>query len=83
LHSRCDAVMTVSVIVPAYNGERWIRDQLTALSKQTYTGEWELIVADNGSTDDTRAIAASWADRFAAFRLLDASGGRGPAHNRN
>jgi GT2 family glycosyltransferase len=75
--------MTVSVIVPTFNAARWISDQLAALSEQTYSSEWELIVADNGSTDDTRAVARSWKHAFPELRILDASGGRGPAHNRN
>jgi GT2 family glycosyltransferase len=75
--------MTVSVIVPTLNVERWIRDQLGALSQQVFPDDWELLVADSGSTDNTRAIVASWADRFPAFRLLDASGGLGPARGRN
>jgi glycosyltransferase involved in cell wall biosynthesis len=75
--------MTVSVIMPAFNGGRWIGDQLTALAAQTYTGEWELIVADNGSTDDTCAIAARWADRFPSLRIIDASSVRGVSHARN
>jgi len=75
--------MTVSVIVPTFNGERWIGDQLAALAEQTYAGVWELIVADNGSTDDTRCVAAQWAHRFPRFQLIDASGVRGQSHARN
>jgi len=75
--------MTVSVIVPTFNAEKWINDQLAALATQAYAGWWELIVADNGSTDGTRAIAARWEPRFPAFRLLDASHVRGASHARN
>jgi GT2 family glycosyltransferase len=76
-------VMTVSVIVPTFNGGPWILEQLAALSKQAYAGEWELIVADNGSTDDTRALASSVRQAFPKFRLLDASDVRGQSHARN
>jgi glycosyltransferase involved in cell wall biosynthesis len=76
-------VMTVSVIVPTFNGGPWILEQLAALSKQTYAGEWDLIIADNGSTDDTRSLAASARQRFVAFRLLDASDVRGQSYARN
>jgi glycosyltransferase involved in cell wall biosynthesis len=75
--------MTVTVVVPTFNAARWIGDQLAALSEQAYSSEWELIVADNGSADDTCAIARSWEHAFPGLRILDASGGRGPAHNRN
>ena len=76
-------VMTVSVIVPTFNGGRWILEQLAALSNQTYAGEWELIIADNGSRDETFSLAASARQRFPAFRLLDASDVRGQSHARN
>jgi glycosyltransferase involved in cell wall biosynthesis len=75
--------MTVSVIMPTRNGQQWIGEQLEALSEQTFAGEWELIVADNGSTDDTRALVESWRDRFAGFRVLDVSEVRGQSHARN
>jgi len=75
--------MTVSVILPTFNAERWIGDQIAALSEQEYTGEWELIVADNGSTDDTRAVALSLRRRFPRFQLVDASGARRASRARN
>ena len=75
--------MTVSVILPTFNVERWIPDQLAALADQICACEWELVIADNGSTDDTRIIALGFERRFARFKLVDASGARGPAHARN
>ena len=75
--------MTVSVIVPTFNGGPWIREQLAALSNQTYAGDWELVVGDNGSTDETRALLESWRHRFPRLRLIDASEVRGQSHARN
>ena len=75
--------MTVSVILPTFNAERWISDQLEALAAQNYEGEWELIVADNGSTDDTRSVALSSRSRFPRWNLIEASGVRRPSHARN
>ncbi len=49
----------VSVIVPVFNGEAWIDDCLSALRGQLYPADrYEIIVVDNGSTDDTRSIVA-------------------------
>ena len=45
------ARVDVSVIIPARNAAKWIGEQLGALSRQTFDGEWEVIVVDNGSTD--------------------------------
>jgi glycosyltransferase involved in cell wall biosynthesis len=75
--------MTVSVILPTFNAERWIPDQLEALAAQIYPDEWELIVADNGSTDSTRDVTLSSRSRFSRLTVIDASGVRGPAHARN
>jgi hypothetical protein len=46
----------VSVLVPAYNGDAFLRDALRSVVRQTATS-WEAIVVDDGSTDDTSAIA--------------------------
>jgi glycosyltransferase involved in cell wall biosynthesis len=51
----------VSICVPAYNAERWIAAALESALAQTYA-EFELVVADNGSTDATREIAQAFAD---------------------
>jgi glycosyltransferase involved in cell wall biosynthesis len=52
--------------------------QLAALEAQTYQGAWEVVVADNGSTDGTPRLAASWSDRL-ALRVVYA--GRRPGIN--
>jgi len=59
----------VSVIIPLWNGERWIRPCLTALAAQTTkaTLALEVIVVDNGSHDASPAIVA---DEFPDARLL-------------
>jgi glycosyltransferase involved in cell wall biosynthesis len=75
--------MTVSVILPTLNAERWILDQLAALAAQNCPDEWELIVADNGSTDNTRTVALSSRSRFPRFHLIDASSVLRPSHARN
>lgn len=50
---------TVSVIVPAYNEQRWIGACLGSLSAQTHP-DYELIVVDDGSTDSTAEIASTY-----------------------
>jgi glycosyltransferase involved in cell wall biosynthesis len=71
----------VSVIIPAYNESVRIDRQLSALAAQRYD-DWEVIVGDNGSTDDTAACARSWDDRL-PLRVVDASRRRGAAAARN
>jgi peptidoglycan-N-acetylglucosamine deacetylase len=48
---------TFSVIIPAYNEEEYIANSLKFLKKQDYQGEFEIIVVNNASTDNTAAIA--------------------------
>jgi glycosyltransferase involved in cell wall biosynthesis len=62
----------VSVLIPARNVEAFIGEQLRALSRQDYAGPWEVVVADNGSTDGTRAVIESWRDRLPAVTVVDA-----------
>src|SRR5947207_2276441 len=45
----------VSVIIPTYNYARFIAEALASVQSQTYSN-WEMIVVDDGSTDDTEAV---------------------------
>jgi glycosyltransferase involved in cell wall biosynthesis len=73
----------VSVIVPVRNGGDTLGLQLEALARQTYEGPWELGVADNGSVDDTREVAARFAGRVPGLRVVDASARPGICVARN
>ena len=54
----------VSVILCTHNGERTLADQLAALARQDYTGNWELVIVNDGSTDASVSIAESWSGRL-------------------
>jgi glycosyltransferase involved in cell wall biosynthesis len=73
----------VSVVVPVLNAGRTLGAQLDALASQTCAAPWELIIADNGSTDGSIELASSRLDEFPAGRVLDASARRGASHARN
>ena len=49
----------VSVVIPAYNEEKYLPICLESIRKQDYPGEYEVIVVDNASTDNTAKIAQS------------------------
>lgn len=59
----------VSIIVPAYNCERWLKETLTCLCGQDFDS-YEIIVVDDGSTDATAEIAASFAAACPKLRCL-------------
>lgn len=69
--------MHVSVVLPVRNGALRISRQLAALSRQDYPGEWELVVVNNGSTDDSRAVALSFSSSLPNLRVVDEQGSRG------
>jgi glycosyltransferase involved in cell wall biosynthesis len=50
-----------SVVVPVRNGARWLPEALASVDRQT-RADWELIVVDDGSTDDSAALARGMAD---------------------
>lgn len=52
----------VSVVVPAYNAQPTIRHTIQSLVSQTYPGEYEIIVVDDGSTDRTSEIVRSFSE---------------------
>jgi glycosyltransferase involved in cell wall biosynthesis len=55
-----DAAPLVSVIVPVFNGERFLRDAVASIRDQRHE-PLEIIVVDDGSTDATRTVVASLA----------------------
>ncbi|MCU0546424.1 MAG: glycosyltransferase [Oscillatoriaceae cyanobacterium Prado104] len=57
-----DPTPRVSVIIPAYNGDRYIAQAVTSIIDQTYTN-WETIVVDDGSTDNTREVLQPYLER--------------------
>lgn len=64
--------MKISVIVPVYNAGRYLRQCLDSLAKQTMK-ELEIIVIDDGSTDDSGRIADGYAEKYSNFRVYHQS----------
>jgi glycosyltransferase involved in cell wall biosynthesis len=74
--------MTTSVIMPAYNSAAYIAAAIASVVAQSEP-DWELIVSDDGSRDDTVAIVQQAAASDPRIRLLTGASNRGPAQARN
>jgi glycosyltransferase involved in cell wall biosynthesis len=72
----------ISIVIACLNGAATITDQLDALRNECVGVPWEVIVADNGSIDGSRAVCAEYF-RLLPLRIVDASERRGQAHARN
>ncbi len=83
-----DEYPDVCVLVACYNEGNNIRDTLTSLSAQDYPGQIEVVVIDDGSTDESLAIARLGAAQLAHDRLQirvlaqPVNGGKSAALNR-
>lgn len=72
----------VSVVTPVYNGASFLEECISSVLAQTYR-HFEYIIVNNCSTDDTLAIARSWAERDPRIRLVDAQEFVGAIENSN
>ena len=75
--------MSLSVIIPCFNGARTLGVQLEALAHQNWPEPGEVIVADNGSTDESVAIVERYKARIPNLRIADASARRGQPYALN
>ena len=62
--------MKVSMIVAAYNAEKYIEETLETLVKQTLD-EYEILVVNDGSTDGTLEILRTYEERYPHLRVID------------
>jgi glycosyltransferase involved in cell wall biosynthesis len=70
----------VSIVLPTYNGSRYLRQSIDSCLKQTYKNI-ELIIVDDGSTDGTPAIIKSYKDK--RIRYIKHKENRGLPHSLN
>ena len=66
------ATATVSIIMPCFNGAKTIEASVTSVQSQTFE-DWELLIIDDGSTDNSREIIEKIANtdtRIKSLKLL-------------
>lgn len=71
----------VSIITPTYNCGRFIAETILSVQTQTYT-DWELIIVDDCSTDDTEAIVLSFQDDRIRYIKNEKNSGAAVSRNR-
>ena len=61
--------MMISVVMPLFNGEEYLSDALDSLLAQDFK-DWEAVIVDDGSTDDSARIAMDYASRDGRIRVI-------------
>ena len=59
----------VSIVLPSRNGSRYLAAAIGSVAAQTF-GDWELILVDDASTDDTGAVMRAFGDRDPRIRVV-------------
>lgn len=75
--------MKLSVVIPCFNAADTIAVQLEALANQNWSEAWEVIIADNGSTDETLTIVERYKEKLPNLKIINTPAKRGAAHARN
>jgi glycosyltransferase involved in cell wall biosynthesis len=68
---------TVTVCLPVFNAGRYLREAIDGILAQTFA-DWQLIVSDNASTDDTNSIVDSYRDPRISYFRHEVNIGGGP-----
>ncbi|QDS88344.1 GalNAc(5)-diNAcBac-PP-undecaprenol beta-1,3-glucosyltransferase [Rosistilla ulvae] len=72
----------ITVIIPTFNRERWLPRSIASVQNQTFQ-DWELLVVDDGSTDQSMALLESFAAEDARIQVLRNCRGKGVSGARN
>lgn len=74
--------MSVSIITPTFNSERFIAETILSVQAQTYQ-DWEMIIVDDCSTDRTAEIVASFQEKDSRIKYFYNTTNKGSAFSRN
>ena len=72
---------TVSIIMPSYNTAKFIAESINAVLNQTYS-DWELIIVDDCSTDNTDEVVATFTDQRIRYLKNEENSGAAVSRNR-
>jgi glycosyltransferase involved in cell wall biosynthesis len=72
----------ISIIMPTFNSEKYIKDSIRSVQAQTYT-DWELLIIDDVSLDNTVKIAKQFSKTDNRIKVVELDTNGGPAKARN
>ncbi len=72
----------ISIVIPCYNASRFIGETLASVTWQSLS-DWEVIVIDDGSTDDSRNVIEAWRERLGDRMRTEYGPNRGVSAARN
>lgn len=75
-------VMLVTIAIPVYNAERYLRDAISSVLNQTYH-DWELYLINDGSTDNSLDIMEEFVRRDIRIKLIDDGENKGLVYRLN
>ena len=74
----CNNKPLISVIVPIYNGEKWLLPTLRSISAQTFM-DFEILLIDDGSVDNSAKICKSFLEKERVKKIIHINTGRNTA----
>lgn len=82
ISSQTNIIPQISIIVPIYNGEKYVDKCLEMIINQTFK-DFELIIVDDGSTDNTKKMCTKYAEKDPRIKLISKkNGGTWAARNK-
>ena len=72
----------VSIVTPAFRAASLVGETIRSVISQTYP-HWEMLIVDDCSPDDTRAVVKGWSAQDGRVRLIEHASNGGPATARN
>lgn len=72
----------ISIVMPVHNAEKYVRQSVTSVKRQSYEN-WELILVEDASTDNTLKILENLAKSDSRIKLIKNEGAHGASYARN
>ena len=65
-----NALPSVSILIPTYNRAGYVREAIESVARQDYEGPMEVVVVDDGSTDDTAEVLQRCVQEYSHLRII-------------